>query len=151
LTEDLAVELVFRSVGYRGVPLPGVPFDDRRGVVPNQEGRVIDPATGEPVPGLYVSGWIKRGATGVIGTNKPDAGETVERMLDDVERGAVPNPGDPDPAAIEALVRDRQPACVSLDDWTRLDEIEVRRGAKLGRPRLKFTSAAEVARALGRS
>jgi ferredoxin--NADP+ reductase len=111
---------------------------------------VTDPATGEPVSGLYVSGWIKRGATGVIGTNKPDAGETAERILEDSEQGVVPDPREPDPAAIEALVRDRQPAWVSYDDWTRLDEIEVRRGAELGRPRVKLTSAAEVDEALGR-
>ncbi len=147
--EELPVQLVFRSVGYRGVPLPDVPFDERRGVIPNQGGRVLDPTTGTPVPGLYVSGWIKRGPTGVIGTNKSDAGETVDRMLEDVDGGTALRPASPDPAAIASLVRGRQPGCVSFDDWKRVDEIEVRRGAELGRPRVKFTSAAEVAEALG--
>jgi ferredoxin--NADP+ reductase len=87
----------------------------------------------------------------VIGTNKSDAGETVDRMLEDVERGAVSNPGAPDPSAVEMLVRAVRPEYVTFDDWRRLDEIEVRRGAALGRPRVKLTSTAEVAEALGRS
>lgn len=149
-TEELPVEMVFRSVGYRGVPLPGVPFDERRGVVPNQDGRVLDPTTGAPVPGLYVSGWIKRGPTGVIGTNKADAGETVDRILEDVEQGVRAHPAAPDSGAVETLVRERQPAFVSFDDWKRVDEIEVGRGEECGRPRIKFTSAAEVAEVLGR-
>ena len=87
--EDLDVGLVFRSVGYRGVPLPGVPFHERWGVIPNEKGRVTDPATGAPIPGLYATGWIKRGPSGVIGTNKPDAVETVTAMLEDAASGGV--------------------------------------------------------------
>ena len=86
--EELPLELVFRSVGYRGVALPGVPFYDKWGTIPNQKGRVLDgdPGSGTPVPGLYVSGWIKRGPSGVIGTNKPDAVETAASMLEDLAR-----------------------------------------------------------------
>ena len=85
--EELAVGMVFRSVGYRGVPLPGVPFQDRWGVILNQRGRVLDPANDTPIAGEYVTGWIKRGPTGVIGTNKPDSAETVGCMLADADAG----------------------------------------------------------------
>src|SRR5262245_27536498 len=85
--DELPVGLVFRSVGYRGVPLPGVPFHDSWGVILNEKGRVIDPETRQPMPGEYAAGWIKRGPTGVIGTNKPDAAETVAAMLEDAAAG----------------------------------------------------------------
>src|SRR5439155_27351357 len=78
--EEISVGLVFRSVGYRGVPVPGVPFDEKGGVILNAKGRVLDPATRQPLRGLYTAGWIKRGPSGVIGTNKPDAADTVEPM-----------------------------------------------------------------------
>ena len=80
--EELPAGLVLRSVGYRGVPIPGVPFDDERHVIPNVRGRVTDGPGGRPRPGEYAAGWIKRGPTGIIGTNKPDAVETVEAMLE---------------------------------------------------------------------
>jgi ferredoxin--NADP+ reductase len=147
-TEMLPVGLVFRSVGYYGIALPGVPFVDKRGVVPNQHGRVIDTATGQPVTGLYVAGWIKRGPTGVIGTNKPDALETVEAMLGDVAAGRVPEPAQPDPVACEAAMRRCQPSLVSYGDWVRLDRIEQERGKPLGRPRVKFTSVDEALAAI---
>ena len=147
-TEELAVGLVFRSVGYRGVPLADVPFDARRGTVPNSKGRVLDPATGAALPGLYVSGWLKRGPSGVIGTNKPDAAETVAAMLEDAERGEVPRPEAPEPAAAEAFIRACQPRCVSQDDWRRIDALEAARGAAQGRPRVKFLSAGEAEAAL---
>ena len=151
--EELPAQLVFRSVGYRGVPLAGIPFDDRRGVVPNVHGRVVSQETGEPVPGLYVSGWIKRGPTGIIGANKPDAGETVESILSDVAAGAVLQPPDPDPGALERLLRERQPDVVSFDDWRRIDAFEAESGAASGRPRVKVTSvqqALDVMRRAGR-
>ncbi len=93
--EDIEVGLAFRSVGYRGVPLPGVPFNDSWGVILNADGRVIDPETKEPVLGEYTAGWIKRGPSGVIGTNKPDALETVNCMLDDLAAGKILEPGLP--------------------------------------------------------
>jgi ferredoxin--NADP+ reductase len=87
--EELQVSLVFRAVGYRGVPLPEIPFNDRWGVILNEKGRVIDPSANKPMVGLYASGWIKRGPTGVIGTNKPDSVETASMMLEDLSSGAL--------------------------------------------------------------
>jgi ferredoxin/flavodoxin---NADP+ reductase len=90
--EELPVDLVFRSVGYRGMAIPGLPFDERSGTVPHERGRVM--AGGAPLPGVYVSGWIKRGPSGVIGTNKPDAAETVETILADAAAGLLPEPAE---------------------------------------------------------
>jgi ferredoxin--NADP+ reductase len=137
--EELPAELVFRSVGYRGVPLPGVPFDEKRGVIPNAKGRVLSAANGQPVPGLYVAGWIKRGPSGVIGTNKPDAAETADAMLVDLPGGAPPRPALDDPAAIEQLLRSRQPCLLTFEDWKAFDAIERARGEADGRPRVKMT------------
>ena len=148
--EELPVELVFRSVGYRGVPLPGVPFDEARGIVPNVRGRVVvpDPGPRTPVPGLYVSGWIKRGPSGVIGTNKPDAAETAEAMLEDLRGGAVPPPPEPSAEAVERLLRERVPCLVTFDDWKKLDALESERGRSGGRPRVKMDEA-EMLKKLG--
>src|SRR5256884_984065 len=121
--ETLPVGLVFRSVGYRGVPLPGVPFDERWGVILNDKGRVLDSDTKQPIVGEYAAGWIKRGPTGVIGTNKPDAAETVECMFEDLASGAVLEPAHPEAAAAQALVRQRQPNYFSYADWLKLDPI----------------------------
>src|SRR5256714_1455124 len=107
--QDLPVGLVFRSVGYRGVPLPGVPFNDDWGVILNDKGRVLDPQTKHPLVGQYTAGWIKRGPTGVIGTNKPDAAETVAGMIEDLARDIHLRPADPSPAAVDRPVGGRQP------------------------------------------
>jgi ferredoxin--NADP+ reductase len=144
--EELPVDLVFRSVGYRGVEIPGLPFDERAGVVPNDGGRVL--RDGRPAAGLYVSGWIKRGPTGVIGTNKPDAAETAERIVADWEAGALPPPAAPAPAAAEATVRARQPSAITYPDWCRVDEVETTRGKAAGRPRVKLCSVEEMLEAL---
>jgi ferredoxin--NADP+ reductase len=141
---------VFRSVGYRGVPLPGVPFNESWGVILNEKGRVLDSDTKQPIVGEYAAGWIKRGPTGVIGTNKPDAAETVECMFEDLALGAVLEPAHPEAAAAEALVRQRQPSYFSFADWLKLDAIEVERGRAQGRPRVKLTSIDEMLAALGR-
>lgn len=148
--EDLEVGLVFRSVGYLGVPLPGVPFHERWGVILNEKGRVLDPETKQPRVGEYTTGWIKRGATGVIGTNKPDALETVTAMLQDAQAGRTLSPAEPDPSAVERLVRERQPAVVSYEDWLVLDRLEQERGRASGRPRVKFCRLEDMYRALGR-
>ena len=148
--EDLPVDLVFRSVGYRGVPLPGVPFDEKSGTIPNVRGRVLSPEPGSrtPVPGLYVAGWIKRGPSGVIGTNKPDAAETAEAMLEDLERGDLPQPAEPSAEAVERLLRERVPCLITFDDWKKLDALESERGKAGGRPRVKM-SEAEMLKKLG--
>ena len=149
--EHLPVRLVFRSVGYRGVPLPGVPFNDDWGVILNEKGRVLDAQSKLPLVGQYTAGWIKRGPTGVIGTNKPDAAETVTGMLEDLARDIHLRPADASPAAVERLVRERQPQYLSYQDWLRLDEIETRRGKETGRPRVKFTRVKDMLAALGRA
>jgi ferredoxin--NADP+ reductase len=148
--EDLPAGLVFRSVGYRGLPLADVPFQDATGVVPNVRGRVVDPTTPQPRVGEYVAGWIKRGPTGVIGTNKPDSVETVACMMEDLGLGRVLAPAAPGAEAVEQLVRERQIECVSYGDWRRLDELEIARGRPLGRPRVKFTRIKDMLAALGR-
>ncbi len=148
--ETLPVGLVFRSVGYRGVALPGVPFHESWGVILNEKGRVVDPATRAPIVGEYTAGWIKRGPTGVIGTNKPDAVETVAGMLEDAAEGRRLRPARPDAAAAEAFLRGRQPRLVTYADWKRLDAIETARGREQGRPRVKLTRVDEMLAALGR-
>ena len=148
--EELAVGLVFRSVGYRGVPLPGVPFHEGWGVILNERGRVLDPVVKQPRVGEYVTGWIKRGPTGVIGTNKPDAAETVQAMLEDVAQGRVLDPLEPSAVSVARLVQERQPEHVTWADWKELDGLEVGRGRAEGRPRVKFTRVKEMLEALGR-
>ena len=150
-TETLPVTAVIRAIGYRSVPLPGVPFDDEAGLIPNRDGRVIDPATGEPLGREYVVGWAKRGPSGLIGTNKPDAAATVARMLEDLP--ALP-PGDAAarrPEAVERLLAGRDVSWIDFEDWRRLDRLECERGQAAGRPRVKVCAVdemlAEVARA----
>jgi ferredoxin--NADP+ reductase len=111
----------------------------------------VDPGTGQPVAGLYVAGWIKRGPTGVIGTNKPDAVETVMALIEDATSGALRQPPQPDASSAEALLRERQPDLVSYADWLRLDALEISNGQGCGRPRLKFTNVEEMLKALGRT
>ncbi|AIY19154.1 FAD-dependent oxidoreductase [Pimelobacter simplex] len=125
--------LVVRSVGHRGTPVAGLPFDERTATVPNHQGRVE--------PGLYVVGWIKRGPVGFIGTNKTDAQETVETILDDLDAGLPAPTGSA--AAIAALVAERHPQSADLAAWQRLDAAERERGAQAGRPRAKITDVAE--------
>ncbi|HXF61168.1 MAG TPA: FAD-dependent oxidoreductase [Caldilineaceae bacterium] len=142
----LPAGLVLRSVGYKGIPLEDVPYDTRTGTIPNIEGRVLDPATGAPKPGEYVVGWAKRGPTGIIGTNKPDAVETVQRMLADLPT-LTPAP-EPDPAAIDALLEERRLTFITIEGWRILDQLEVANGEKLGRPRVKFIRIQDMLQAL---
>ena len=128
--------IVFRSVGYRGVSLPGVPFDERRGAIPNDGGRVLDEA-GDAIGGLYCAGWIKRGPSGVIGTNKKDASETVELLLDDARAGRLPGRA-PAAAPVDDLLRERGVAVVPYEGWAAIDAVERARGEPLGRPRVKL-------------
>lgn len=148
--QELPVGLVFRSVGYRGVALADVPFNDKWAVILNQNGRVLDPQTQKHMLGLYTSGWIKRGPSGVIGTNKPDSVETANAMLEDLANGAIPSPAHPDPALAEKFICEHQPKYFSYADWKKLDEMEIARGASQGRPRIKFTSVEEMLHVLGK-
>jgi len=142
--ETLEAGLVFRSIGYRGVAVEGVPFDEWHGTIPNEEGRVINPSEQTPVPGDYVAGWIKRGPSGVIGTNKRDAQETVQHLLEDVVEGRLPEPADPNPAAVEALVSERNPDLITYSGWEAIDAAEKAAGEPLGRPRVKLTRISEM-------
>jgi ferredoxin--NADP+ reductase len=148
--ETIHAGLAFRAIGYRGIPLPGVPFDERAAVIPNQAGRVLDPDSGATLAGEYVVGWIKRGPSGVIGTNKKDAQETVDAMLADLsppsnggsplsEGSSLHLPGTPDAAAVEALLRSRQPELVTYSGWEAIDRHERALGESAGRPRVKLT------------
>ncbi len=132
--------LVFRSIGYRGIALPGVPFDDRWGGIPNTAGRVTDGDT--VVPGLYAAGWIKRGPSGVVGTNKPDAVETVRCLLEDLP--TLTPCATPDSAPLARHLASRGLRVVSYDDWRRIDAAEIARGTAAGKPREKGTSVDEL-------
>ena len=134
--------LVFRSVGYRGIPLPGIPFDEETGTMPNEGGRVLDEG-GEPVRGLYCAGWIKRGPTGVIGTNKKDATETVELLLEDARAGRLARKARGPEAALD-LLADRGAEVVLYAGWEAIDADERARGEPHGRPRLKLCSWEEL-------
>lgn len=136
--ETIPAGLVFRSVGYRGVPLPEIPFNEVDGTIYNIEGRVTD-ADSNVQTGLYVAGWIKRGPTGVIGTNKTDAQETVARMVEDVLSGNVLKPAYPDEATLMKFVFSKQADAVTYDDWTQIDHKEIENGIAADRPRVKFT------------
>jgi ferredoxin--NADP+ reductase len=140
--ETLECGIVFRSVGYRGVALPEVPFEERRGTIPNDRGRVLGP-DGEPVPGVYCAGWIKRGPSGVIGTNKKDATETVELLLEDAAEGRIERHAAP-PSAVEELLLERGVRLVEYAGWQAIDEAECSAGEKLGRPRVKLCSWDEL-------
>ena len=154
------VGLVFRSIGYRGIPIPGVPFYDRWGIIPNEKGRVTAEHGGAVVPGEYTVGWAKRGPTGVIGTNKPDAVETVKLMMEDVKNAAVSLPGDSAsvnssgshtdghgrPGDIVPLLQKKGVPYVSFADWQILEQIENERGALRGQPRVKITDVDEMLR-----
>jgi ferredoxin/flavodoxin---NADP+ reductase len=141
--ETIECGLVLRSVGYRAVPLPDVPFDERRFVLPNRGGRVLTP-DGEPVGGVYAVGWIKRGPTGILGTNKRDAEETVSCLVDDLSAGALPEPSQPDREWIDGLLADRAPGLVTVDGWRAIDDHELEHGRSERRPRVKLASRDEL-------
>jgi ferredoxin/flavodoxin---NADP+ reductase len=132
--EVIPCGIVFRSVGYRGTGIPGTPFDERSGTIPNEGGRVLD-ASGAPVPGLYCAGWIKRGPTGVIGTNKKDATETVDHLLEDARAGRLPARAG---GTLDELLGGRGVEVVSYTGWESIDAVERARGDPQGRPRVKL-------------
>jgi ferredoxin--NADP+ reductase len=146
--ETIECGLVLRSIGYKGVPIEGVPFDEKAGVIPNDGGRVQDPDSGDQLPGLYATGWIKRGPSGVIGTNKKDGQETVDNLFADLEAGKIPEaPLASDRGATEALLAERRPDHVTFEGWEAIDAAEVERGKPLGRPRVKFVDVGEMVEA----
>ncbi len=161
-TEELDAGLVMRAIGYRGIALPGVPFDDRSATIPNEGGRVVsidgplaglgpsgsapEAAPSRVLPGEYAVGWIKRGPSGVIGTNKKDAQETVDALLEDLAAGKHLNPAEPDPEAIERLLAERVPALVTYEGWSEIDRHEQSLGEPHGRPRVKLTRIDELLR-----
>jgi ferredoxin--NADP+ reductase len=142
-TEVIPCDLVLRSIGYRGRPLPDVPFDDERATINNLDGRVMDPETAEPIPGVYTAGWIKRGPSGVIGTNKKCATDTVTMLLQDLAEGLLPTPARRD-EDVAALVAERRPEHVDFAAWKRIDEHEQALGEPQGRPRVKLVSVDEM-------
>ncbi|MBC2640420.1 4Fe-4S binding protein [Rhodococcus wratislaviensis] len=144
--ETLETGLVLRSIGYRGKSIPDLPFDDRRGTIPNDGGRVVDPATGNPVTGVYTAGWIKRGPSGVIGTNRLCSEQTVDGLIEDFVAGRLMPPvGGREKLA--ALVAERAPQYVDYEGWQRIDERERAAGRTDGRPRTKFVTTADLLRA----
>jgi ferredoxin--NADP+ reductase len=144
-TYDTECGVLFRSVGYRGVPIEGVPFDEARGVFPNVEGRVV--GGGDVVRGLYAVGWIKRGPSGVIGTNKPDSIETAKHVIADIpDLAPCAHPRRED---VVALLLGRNVRVVDYAGWMRIDAAETERGRAVGKPREKFTTIEEMIRAAG--
>ncbi|HEY1687489.1 MAG TPA: FAD-dependent oxidoreductase [Solirubrobacteraceae bacterium] len=142
-TETISAGLVFRAIGYRGLPLAGVPFDEHRAVIANERGRVTSP-NGVRRKGEYVVGWIKRGPTGVIGTNKKDAQETVNAILEDIAAGELLSPTEPDPESVHELLQQRQPALITYEGWTVIDQHERALGEPASRPRVKLTYIDEM-------
>jgi len=141
-TESLSATLVLRSIGYHGEPVEGLPFDERRGVIPNDGGRVTG-ANGSPLPGVFVTGWAKRGATGVIGSNKVDARETVAHLIADFETGRLRQPM-LDRADLTRKLLQRQPKLVGRHGWHLIDRAETQQGEFNGRPRVKFTTVPDM-------
>ncbi len=138
---ELQAGLLFRSIGYRGVPMPGLPFDQRSGTIPNRDGRVL--ANEQELPQMYVTGWIKRGPTGIIGTNRADSVATVASLVADLPKlsAAGRKSGF---ASIQDLLQRRNIRPVNFADWKNIDAAEIARGAKSGKPREKFTDVNEM-------
>jgi ferredoxin--NADP+ reductase len=144
--ETIECGLVLRSIGYKGIPIDGVPFDERAGTIANEGGRVQE--EGNQVPGLYAVGWIKRGPSGVIGTNKKDAQETVDHLFQDLETGVIPDAElAADRGAIESLLGERKPDHVTFEGWQAIDAAEVEAGKPHGRPRVKLCRVDELVEA----
>ncbi|MFN8113875.1 MAG: FAD-dependent oxidoreductase [Solirubrobacterales bacterium] len=148
-TETIECGLVLRSIGYLGTEIDGVPYDPQSGVIPNDRGRVVG-ADGEPHPGHYVVGWIKRGPSGVIGTNKKDAQETIETLLADAAAGSLTAREGVTDDSLPNLLDERGIDYVEFDGWQAIDALEQERGAGAGRPRIKLTAFEEMLEAARR-
>ncbi|MGC6366440.1 MAG: FAD-dependent oxidoreductase [Candidatus Marinamargulisbacteria bacterium] len=141
---EIDCDILFRSIGYRGVPFRGLPFDDRRGVIPNNAGQVVD-LNNDPIDATFVTGWIKRGPSGVIGTNRSDSIETVNTLLDSLESTSQQSTED-----IATVLTDKQIRYVTYADWKVIDEYEVSEGQKKGKPREKLTSIDHILQILNK-
>jgi ferredoxin--NADP+ reductase len=141
--EEIPCGIVFRSIGYRGIPLEGLPFDEAAGTIPHDGGRILD-EQGAPLRGDYVVGWIKRGPTGIIGTNKRDAQETVDTLLADLDAGLLNAPAEPSRESLEELLAERSPDHVTYEGWEAIDSAEKAAGEPHGRPRVKLTTTEEL-------
>ncbi len=138
--EELKCGIIFRSIGYRGVPITGLPFQEQAGIIPNTEGRVSD--SEQIYPGLYTVGWIKRGPSGIIGTNKPDSEETIKHLLDDLKEL---NPcKNPDNKMLEELLKENNVRYVNFEEWKKIDDEEIKRGQPKGKPREKFVHVKDM-------
>ena len=148
--ETLDAGMILRSVGYRGVPLHGVPFDEASFTISNIAGRVVHATTGDTIPGEYVVGWAKRGPSGVIGTNKPDSVSTVAAMVADLEDlPGIPD-SNRDPSKVLALLDRRKPDYMTYAGWRALDAYETAHGAEQGRPRVKATHVKKMLEIINR-
>ncbi|KAG0235365.1 hypothetical protein BGW42_005344 [Actinomortierella wolfii] len=147
-TEELKCGLAFRSIGYKSLGIKGIPFDDRKGIVPNIGGKVVD-SQNNIVPGLYTSGWLKTGPVGVIVSTMAEAFQTAETLIEDVNSGAL-GPLEPKAGAEPLMekLKEKGVRTVSYQDWKKLEQIEFQRGAELGKPREKVLSVEEMLRLL---
>jgi ferredoxin/flavodoxin---NADP+ reductase len=132
--------LILRAIGYFGQVVPGLPFDDHRGVIPNQDGRVVEHADETPIPGAYVVGWIKRGPSGIIGTNKKCARDTVRSLIDDARAGRLPIDGTLGADEVACRLTERAANVVTYQDWKSIDHFERRAGQSADRPRVKLAT-----------
>jgi ferredoxin/flavodoxin---NADP+ reductase len=142
--EEIGCGIVFRSVGYYGVPIKGLPFTASAGVIPNQHGRIMD--SEQIFTGLYAAGWIKRGPTGIIGTNKLDSEDTVHSLSEDLDH-LIPCP-EPSTEALLAFLKSKEVLTVNFPGWKKIDAAEIERGKPLGKPREKFTRVSGMLSAL---
>lgn len=141
---EVSCDLVFRSVGYSGIAMEGVPFDENNGVFANVDGRIVE--NNQPVEGLYVTGWIKRGPSGVVGTNKADSDATVRNLLDDVP--SLKGCETPCTEEVKKLIASKGKRIISFDDWKKIDAEEIKRGEIVGKPREKFVTIGEMIKVL---
>lgn len=144
VSEDLRVKMVFRSIGYKVNQIPDVPFDDKKGVIANENGRVVDEATRDIHPHEYVVGWAKRGPTGIIGTNKSDAIKTNELLIEDFKDKQSECWSNSHSRIIKKFLKSKKVNYVPFEDWRILDQIEIDEGEKKSKPREKITSVADM-------
>jgi len=140
----LEIGLVFRSIGYSGVPLEGIPYDESNGTVFNEKGRILEPHSRKHITGFYATGWIKRGPTGVIGTNKSDSLESVNCMIEDLNRNKYLDPKYPEISKVEDFLAERKPEFIDYESWLEIDREEINRGKSQGRPRVKYTTIQDL-------